>query len=72
MATASKYIDNHPGVKESDGGEVCGGIRKYDVLLKDDWHFAGLDERTDEYNIRRCGFFDTVAEFKKAKPTKFR
>lgn len=72
MACSSKYINNHKGVKEADSGEDLGGTCKYDVLLKADWHFAGLDERTDCLNIRRCGFFNTVAEFKAAKPTKFR
>lgn len=74
MACASKYINNHPGVREADPGSVLGGERKYDVLLKDDWHFAGLDGDApywNDYERRRTGFFDTVTEFKAARPTQY-
>lgn len=79
MRTMPKGITNHPGVKEADldndgfAEDLPGGFRA-DVILKEDWHFAGLDgnaEYWDVYEKRRTGFFATLAEFKAALPTQY-
>lgn len=75
MNVIPKGIQNHAGVEEVcldyDGYEYR---NRADVLLKDDWHFAGLDQNspyTDTHNKRRTGFFYTLREFKAAQPAQY-
>lgn len=69
---APKAIKDHPGVEECVSGEAGGAPKKYDVWMKDGWHFLGLDGFDEPCDAtRRQGFFNTVAEFKDALPHKF-
>lgn len=60
----SKTIQNHPAVKDYDLTDDCGDVPFHDVLLKEGWTFIGLDP----WLRRRCGLFETVADFKRADP----
>ncbi|MGN5048513.1 hypothetical protein ACTG16_21695 [Aeromonas sp. 23P] len=78
MKVIPKGIKCHPGVLnaclDDDINEDCKGGYRADVILKEGWHFAGLDGNApayDEYNRRRTGFFNTLKEFIEAKPTKY-
>lgn len=78
MRTMPKGIKEHPGVLDAclddDVDEFCKGGYRADVILKQDWHFAGLDDNApyyDQYSSRRTGFFNTLGEFLEAKPTQY-
>lgn len=78
MRVMPKGIKEHPGVLDAclddDINEDCKGGYRADVILKEGWHFAGLDGNApacDEFNKRRTGFFNTLKEFLDAKPTKY-
>lgn len=68
----SKRVVNHPAVADCiDAGED--GI-KYDVLLKEGYHFKALDcnaAESDYQHRRRTGLFATVKDFLDADPCKF-
>lgn len=69
---APKGITSHPGVQEVDDGIEGGAECRYDVILKEGWHFFGLDNVTEPGDSqRRMAFFDTVAEFKAALPMRW-
>ncbi|MGY2437833.1 hypothetical protein ACW4FQ_32360, partial [Escherichia coli] len=54
--------------------EDCKGGYRADVILKEDWHFAGLDDNAPFYDVfsrRRTGLFNTLKEFVDAKPTQY-
>lgn len=73
MRVLPKGILNHPGVEDAVLDDDCESGYRADVLLKPDWHFAGLDDdaRRDNPNKRRTGFFLTLQAFKDAKPTQY-
>lgn len=74
MKKIPKGILNHPGVADVFLDDSTDRPLVADVILKDDWHFAGLDgnaARDDEYNKRINGRFDTLKEFNDAKPTQY-
>ena len=67
---SSVTIKNHPGVLYCDLGHKTGSEFKYDVVLKDGWHFAALHEGSpDDY--RQWSGFNSVAEFYEAEPKRF-
>lgn len=69
--TMSKRVTNHKAVKECCEAEE--GIR-YDVLLKDGYHFAALDcnaGRDDWQTMRQTGLFKSVKDFLDADPRPF-
>ena len=77
MRTIPKGIKNHPGVQDvcldDDVPDDYSGYRA-DVILKEDWHFAGLDSDAEYWNVyekRRCGFFLTLKAFIEARPTQY-
>ena len=63
---APKTIKNHPAVSECNCADEAGFTGyKHDVWLKKEWEFeSGRNEGC------RGSTFNTVAEFKLAKPTK--
>lgn len=78
MRVMPKGITNHPGVLETclddDITDDCKGGYRADVILKEGWHFAGLDNNApahDEDSKRRMGFFNTLKDFMDAKPTQY-
>lgn len=67
----SKRVTNHKAVAECCEAEE--GIR-YDVLLKEGYHFAALDcnaAESDYVRRRRTGLFKTVKDFLDADPRPF-
>lgn len=75
MNRIPKGISQHPGVLDVDLDNDWDqtGYRA-DVILKEDWHFAGEDDNApywDKYSKRRTGFFATLREFLDAKPTQY-
>lgn len=67
----SPKVTDHPAVQECCSAEE--GIR-YDVLLKDGYHFAALDcnaAESDYQNRRRTGLFKSVKDFLSADPRPF-
>ena len=68
----SKRVTEHKAVAECcEAGED--GIR-YDVLLKEGYHFAALDcnaAESDYQNRRRTGLFKSVQDFLDADPRPF-
>jgi len=70
MTKIPKTIINHPSVYDVGSGEDAD--KKYDVLLKDDWFFSGIEPNPTKYTIRRHAFFDTVTEFLDAKPKRIK
>lgn len=72
MRALPKGISNHPGVLDADLEDGGFGLM-VDVILKDDWHFAGLDDNAPYWDdhSRRTGFFNTLKEFKEALPTQY-
>lgn len=77
MYKVPKGIKNHPGVQDVClDNEVPDDFKGYraDVILKEDWHFAGLDgnaEFSNKLEKRRLGFFLTLKDFLAAKPTQY-
>lgn len=78
MRVIPKGITNHSGVLDAclddEITEDCKGPYRANVILKEGWHFAGLDNNApayDEYSKRRMGFFNTLKEFIAAKPTQY-
>lgn len=74
MKTIPKGIKNHPGVLEADLDNDCESGYRADVILKEDWHFAGLDDNAPRGSreCRRMGFFLTLKEFKEARPEQYK
>jgi len=75
-----KLISHHAAVKDLDHAAGCDEGVKYDVLLHNGWHFAGLavlsaDSDLDHSSLRRTGFFKSGKDFLDAIPqrlTKFK
>jgi hypothetical protein len=68
MTKMPKSITQHPGVLECSPAvgtdDIEDGGPRYDVILREGWRFEGLDP----HEIRRTGFFRTVADFRAARP----
>jgi hypothetical protein len=63
MNHISKTIAKHPGVLEVHLGESSGVDYRYEVFFREGWVF-----KNGRMQGTRCGHFDTVEDFKSAKP----